>query len=198
MGMEAEDTVALVRRAQLGHRSSAGCLAEKARRRLYAYVYRLTLNRDLAQDQLQETLVKMVERISEVKHPERFWAWLFRTALGNVQHYYRAEAKRQGIAVSALTRQRMDEYLCGDCEDGLNRAMRRELARATARAMTHLPFSYRQVLMLRCFEQMSFAEIAGMMACKEVRARVLFFRARHALARQLREQGFAEEMPAWH
>lgn len=198
MGMEAEDTVALVRRAQLGHRSSAGCLAEKARRRLYAYVYRLTLNRDLAQDQLQETLVKMVERISEVKHPERFWAWLFRTALGNVQHYYRAEAKRQGIAVSALTRQRMDEYLCGDCDDGLNRAMRRELARATARAMTRLPFSHRQVLMLRCFEQMSFAEIAETMGGTEMRARVLFFRARHALARQLREQGFAEEMPTWH
>ena len=194
MDIEAEDTVVLVRQAQLGLRWSMGCLAERARQRLYAYVYRLTLNQDLAQDQLQETLLKMVQHISEVKHPERFWAWLFRTALGNVQHYYRDEAKREGITFSALMRQRMGEYLSGDYDDGLDRAIRREMSRAIVKAMARLPFSYRHVLMLRCFEQMSFAEIAEMMDCTELHARVLFFRARNSLGRQLRQRGFDEDL----
>jgi len=198
MEIEAEDTIALVRQAQLGQPWSMDCLARRARQRLYAYVYRLTLNHDLAQEQLQETLLKMVERISELKYPERFWAWLFRTAVGNVQHHYRAEAKREGIDFQALTRRRMEQYLSGECEDGLSRAIRRELSRAVVDAMGRLPFSYRHVLMLRCFDQMPFAQIAEMMRCKEVRARVLFFRARHALARQLHERGFDEDILARH
>jgi len=194
MGTGDCDIVELVRQAQLGDPWSMDCLADLARQRLYAYVYRLTLNHDLAQDLLQETLLKMVERINEVKHPERFWAWLFRTALGNVQHYYRDEAKRQGIAFSALTRQRMSEYLSADRDDGLSYAMRRELSEAIVEAMARLRLSYRHVLMLRCFEQMSFAEIAETMGCKELRARVLFFRARHSLSRQLHRRGFGKAL----
>jgi len=167
-------------------------LAEAARQRLYAYIYRLTLNHDLAQDLLQETLLKMVERIKDLEQPERFWCWLFRTALGNVQHYYRERAREEGVAFSALTRERLSEYLAEDYEDGLNRAMRKELSETIVGAMARLRLTYRNVLMLRCFEQMSYAEIADQMGCKELRARVLFFRAKHSLSRQLSRRGFGK------
>src|SRR5512142_2597465 len=162
-----------VRQAQLGDRQSMDRLAEAAQQRLYAYLYRLTLNHDLAQDLLQETLLKMVERIKELEQPEQFWAWLFRTALGQVQHYYRDRARAQAVELSARSRQRLSEYLGEEHEDGLSRAMRKELCEATVNAMARLQLSYRNVLTLRCFEQMSFAEIAETMECKELRARVL-------------------------
>ncbi len=180
-----------VRLAQLGDRRSMDRLAEAAGQRLYAYLYRLTLNHDLAQDLLQETLLKMVERIKELEQPEQFWAWLFRTALGQVQHYYRDRARAEAVELSARSRQRLSEYLGEDHEDGLSRAMRKELCEATVNAMARLQLSYRNVLTLRCFEQMSFAEIAETMECKELRARVLFFRAKHYLSRQLARKGFA-------
>jgi RNA polymerase sigma-70 factor (ECF subfamily) len=184
--------IELVRQAQLGDQGSMDWLAETARQRLYAYIYRLTLNHDLAQDLLQETLLKMVENIKDLEHPERLWGWLFRTALGNVQHYYRDQAKTRGIEFSALSRERLSEYVAQDHDDGLNRAMRRELSEVIIDAMTRLRLSYRNVLMLRCFEQMSYAEIAEMMGCKELRARVLFFRAKRSLSRQLTRRGFAK------
>jgi len=182
--------IALVRQAQLGDQGSLDWLAESARQRLYSYIYRLTLNHDLAQDLLQETLLKMVERIKDLEQPERFWGWLFRTALGTVQHYYRERERQEAIAFSALTRQRLSQYLAEDHDDGLNRAMRRELSDTIVGAMARLRLNHRNVLMLRCFEQMSFAEIADQMGCKELRARVLFFRARHSLSRQLTRKGF--------
>jgi RNA polymerase sigma-70 factor (ECF subfamily) len=181
-----------VRQAQLGDRGSMDWLAETARQRLYAYLYRLTLNHDLAQDLLQETLLKMVENIKDLEHPERFWGWLFRTALGNVQHYYRDRAREQGVAFSALSRERLSEYLSTEHEDGLNWAMRKEFSETVVAAMARLRLAYRNVLTLRCFEQMSFAEIADQMGCKELRARVLFFRAKHSLSRQLRRKGFGK------
>ena len=184
--------VQLVRQAQLGDRVSLDRLAEGARQRLYAYIYRLTLNHDLAQDLLQETLLKMVENMKELEHPERFWSWLFRTALGNVQHYYRDLAREQEVEFSSASHKRLSQYLGEDHEDGLNRAMRKELSETIVDAMARLRLTYRNVLMLRCFEQMSFAEIGEIMGCKELRARVLFYRARHSLSRQLSRRGLGK------
>src|SRR4030043_142590 len=106
--------VYLICQAKLGDRGAMDCLAETARQRLYAYIYRLTLNHDLAQDLLQETLLKMVESIRDLEHPEGFWCWLFRTALGNVQHYYRDQVRGQQIALSSLSRKRLSDYLAED------------------------------------------------------------------------------------
>lgn len=188
MGTE-DSLIQMVRQAQFGDQGSMDWLAETARQRLYAYIYRLTLNHDLAQDLLQETLLKMVERIRELKHPEKFWCWLFRTALGNVQHYYRNCARERGIEFSQLSRERLSGYLAGQYEDELNRAARKELYEAVVDGMARLRLSYRNVLMLRCYEQLSYAEIAEVMGCKELRARVLFFRAKRSLGRQLTRWG---------
>jgi RNA polymerase sigma-70 factor (ECF subfamily) len=193
--MDAEEGFSqLVRQAQLGDQQSLDRLAEAVAPRLQAYIYRLTLNHDLAQDLLQETLLKMVERIKELEHPERLWGWLFRTALGQVQHYYRDRARAQAIELSARSRQRLSEYFSEDHEDGLSYAMRRELCEATVDAMARLQLTYRNVLSLRCFEQMSYAEIAEALECKELRARVLFFRAKRSLTRQLVRRGFAKSL----
>ncbi len=181
-----------VRRAQLGDQGATGHLAEAARQRLYAYIYRLTLNHDLAQDLLQETLLKMVENIKELEHPEQFWCWLFRTALGIVQHYYRDLAREQAVEFSALSRRRLSDYLAEDHNDGLNHAIREELSETIVIAIGQLKLAYRNVLLLRCYEQMSYAEIADQMGCKELRARVLFFRARRSLSRHLTRRGFGK------
>jgi len=181
----------LVHQARLGDQGAMDCLAETVRQRLYAYLYRLTLNHDLAQDLLQETLLKMVEHIKDLEHPEGFWNWLFRTALGNVQHHYRDVARQRAIGLSAASHQRLSKYLTEDYDDGLNRLMRKELSQTVVEAMARLTLMHRNVVILRCFEQMSYAEIAGLLGCKELRARVIFFRARRALGRQLGRRGFA-------
>jgi RNA polymerase sigma factor (sigma-70 family) len=184
--------IQLIRQAQLGDRGAMDCLAETARQRLYGYIYRLTLNHDLTQDLLQETLMKMVESIRELEQPDRFWCWLFRTALGKIQHHYRDVARAQRVEFSALSRQRLSDYLAEDREDGLTHVVREELSRTIIEAMARLRLPYRNVLMLRCYEQMSYAEIADQMGCKELRARVLFFRAKRSLHRQLTRRGFGK------
>jgi len=181
-----------VRRAQLGDQEAASRLAEAVRQRLYAYIYRLTLNHDLAQDLLQETLLKMVENMKDLEKPERFWCWMFRTALGNVQHYYRDLAREEAVEFSALSRQRLTDYLAEDHNDGLNHVMREELSEVIVNAIGQLKLTYRNVLLLRCYEQMSYAQIADQMGCKELRARVLFFRAKRSLSRHLTRKGFGK------
>lgn len=190
-----DDNVAFastVSEARRGDRRSMTRLAEEAESRLYAYIYRLTLNRDLTEELLQQTLLKMVESLGDLREPEHFWPWLFRTALGQVQHHFRTERQRSHMEMSARDRERLKDRLAARQDDGLSFASRRELTGIIFEAMGRIKLSYRNVVVLRCLEGLSYQEIADVLGCKELHARVLFFRGRNALRRQLSHRGYRE------
>ncbi|UCF43936.1 MAG: RNA polymerase sigma factor [Planctomycetota bacterium] len=184
----------LVKKARLGDQESMNKLAELAEGRLFAYIYRLTLNYHLTDDLLQETLLSMVKSLKELRQPERFWVWLFRTALGKVQHHFREQQQERIIKISALERARLLERIPQDCNDGLNNLIRRDLSDSVFGTMKELTLRHRSVLALRCFEQMPYSEIAMLMKCSELQARVLFFRAKYSLRRHLARKGLGKGM----
>ena len=186
--------VRLVAWARAGDRDSLSQLSELAQPRLFVYIYRLTLNYDLAQDLCQETLVKMLETIEGLEDVERFWPWLFRSAMGHVQHYFRDQKRQHMAQLAAVAADRFEDYVCQDHGDGLTRASRVELSSLVVEAMTQMQLIHRNILVLRCYDQLSYTEIAEVMGCKELRARVLFFRAKQALKQFLSKRGFGNEV----
>ena len=90
----------LIHEAKLGNKDSMNRLAELAGERLYAYIYRLTLDQTITQDILQETILFMIQSINQLEHVDHFWGWLFRTAMGKVQHYYRDLKRRKAVELS--------------------------------------------------------------------------------------------------
>jgi RNA polymerase sigma-70 factor (ECF subfamily) len=187
---ENTDYLELVTRARLGDRPSTDRLTEMVEPRIFAYIYRLTLNFQLTQDLVQETLLEMVKSLKNLNDPQRFWPWLFRTALGKVQHHFRQLQHRRKVELSAVEKQRLLKRADQSCNEGLNKMIQTELSGIICEAMAGLGIRHRNVLALRCFEQMSYAQIASLMDCTEVRARVLFFHARHSLKQQLAHRGF--------
>ena len=190
----AESFTAIITKAQQGDRTSMGQLAEVAEPRLLTYIFRLTLNQDLSEELCQKTLVKMVQSLKTLKKVDQFWNWLLRHAMGEVQHYYRDQKRRHEVEIEALNREYFKQYVTRNHQDGLNQLTRIELSEIIYEAIAHLRFTYRSILVLRCYEQLSFAEIAQLMNCKEFGARVLFFRAKHALIQHLSRHGFQKEM----
>jgi RNA polymerase sigma-70 factor (ECF subfamily) len=189
----AEGLAEMITKAQQGDRTSMGQLAELAEARLLTYLFRLTLSPDLSEELCQKTLVKMVQSLKELEHIDRFWNWLLRHAMGEVQHYYRDRKRRHEAEMEVLNREHFKQYVSRNHHDGLDQAARIELSGIICDAVAQLRLAYRNVLVLRCYEELSFAEIARFMDCKELRARVLFFRARHALRRRLSRSGFGKE-----
>jgi len=190
----AEGLAAIIIKAQQGDRTSMGQLAEVAEPRLQTYILRLTLSQDLCEELCQKTLVKMVQSLKKLKNIDQFWNWLLRHAMGEVQHYYRDQKRRHQVEFEALNREYFKQYVARNHHDGLDRSARIELSEIIYNAIAQLRFNYRSILILRCYEQLSFAEIAQLMNCKEFGARVLFFRAKHALKHQLSRHGFGKEM----
>ena len=91
------DLADILRQARAGRQEGLNRLAERAREKVFAYLYRMTLDYHLAQDLTQETILDMIEVVGQlhVAQPASFWAWLYRTALGKVQHHYRVQGNRR-------------------------------------------------------------------------------------------------------
>ena len=113
--------------------------------------------------------------------------------MGEIQHHYRDRRRRRQVETEVLNEEYFRQYVCRNHRDGLDESSRIELSDIIYDAIAQLRFTYRNVLILRCYEELSFAEIAEFLDCKELRARVLFFRAKHALKRHLSRSGFKKE-----
>ncbi|HQG49592.1 MAG TPA: sigma factor, partial [Sedimentisphaerales bacterium] len=88
------DTLELVRKAQLGDRDSLTRLAEAARVRLHEYVFRLTLQEDLTQDIVQETILEMLRLFGKLRQSDRFWGWLHGIAFNKVRNHFGKQWRR--------------------------------------------------------------------------------------------------------
>lgn len=179
----------LVKQAQNGDKDSINQLADMVRERLYGYIYRLTLDCDLTQDLLQETILFMLESITQLRYPEQFWHWMYRTALGNIQHYNRRLQVKRRFERCESEQMQIHHESTADFNDGLTELLRKELSDAVFRAMKRLKMKYRNVLVLRCFENLGYNEIAEVLNVSELQSRMLFFRAKNSLRKQLTSDG---------
>jgi hypothetical protein len=59
--------------------------------------------------------------------------------------------------------------------------------------MKAIELKYRSILVLRCFDNLSYGQIAVIMGGSELKARLLFFRAKHSLKSQLERHGFKRD-----
>ncbi len=184
----------LVVQARAGHEEALDTLARRVEGRVCAYIYRVTLDSDLTQDISQEVLLTMVRSLSRFNDPDRFWPWLYRIAQSKIQQHFRTKQRKSLPSDDETLREIAAEDEAGLHSHGLHEAMRREMIAKVLTAMRHLAEQYRAVLSLRCFDQLSYTDIAATMDCSEVRARVLFYRAKEALRKQLSRQGISKSM----
>lgn len=188
-----ENYIDLVKKAQTGCEQSMDGLVQLAQKNVSAYIYRLTLNYHLTEDLQQETLLEIVRSVKNLRCPEAFWAWVYRTALGKVQHHFRVQKRHRELQEMAMPdKERLLERLSEHDADGLKTLINKELSQAVLDAMSKLKIRHRNVLVLRFCEQLSYSEIAEVMDCSEMAARVLFFRAKQMLKQKISGHGFGK------
>jgi RNA polymerase sigma-70 factor (ECF subfamily) len=186
----------LVSQAQKGQKESLELLGTHVRQRVMVYLYRMTLDYHLAQDLTQETMLTVIRKLQHLKTDSHssLWAWIYRTAFGKVQHHSQKQAKRNSNRHMFIDHDTLDKLPAHRIRDGLDHAQRKELIEAMGQSIEALKITYRHVLVLRCFEQLSFADIAKVLGTgSELKMRLLFFRAKQALKRQLHNRGFGRK-----
>ena len=190
--MPAEISRELLEQAKAGSPEALNRLYERCAGRLLALI-RLRLGKDLrsrleSRDILQATLLKSLEHLSDLNGNETrsLMAWLARIAEHEIRdcadfhHRQRRDAARESALddaapLPALTR------------SALSRVILNEQAAQLETALESLSETHREVIVLRKFEELSFAEIATRLGKSEDACRMLLARAMTALTLRMSE-----------
>lgn len=186
------EQVELVAGAGQGKQECLKELSLQAHGRVRAYLYRMTMDYDLAEDLTQETILEMVSSLDKLRSPESFWAWLYQVARSKLLGHYRSEAKQQRHKTDSFYKEYVARLSDEDSRSNLQCLLSTELAHAVVNAMGRLRSDEREILSLRCLDQLPYSAIAEITRCSESAARIQFFRAKQALRRQLVREGIGK------
>lgn len=136
---------------------------------IYRYLYRRTLNRMTAEDLASTTFLKALERIDGFDPSKgRFGGWVMTIAKNVLTDHFRALKPHTDIEdVWDLS---SDDDVAHDLEDREAHAQLRE-------ALKQLPKDKREIVLLRVWEDLSYAEIAALTGKTEGNCKVIFSRA---------------------
>jgi RNA polymerase sigma-70 factor (ECF subfamily) len=161
----------LIERAQRLESRALDELVELYSLRLYGFVYRIIGSRHDAEELVQELFLRLVRTLPNYRHDGRFEAWLFQIAVNLVRDRLR-RLHRNRSTVS------LDEPGYELCESSDGAATRMPVSKEEApaaslerneeldrlqAAIARLPQPEREVILLRHYGELSFAEIAELM-----------------------------------
>jgi RNA polymerase sigma factor (sigma-70 family) len=98
---------ALVARAQAGDRAALGEIYTEYADRLYDFCFRIVRDHHAAADALQDTFVLVVQRLSQLRDPERLRPWLYAIAR-HVSFRYLDSLGREAVLYSVIVRDATD------------------------------------------------------------------------------------------
>ena len=145
---------ALLSRARQGEAAAFEQLYRDFERPVFTLALRLTGRREEAQDVLQETMIKLLDRIAAFRGDSPFWGWLRQIAVNEALMLLRRRG-RMGAEME------FDEAALSDNEQML--PPRAADAAILARALSEMPGATRSVLWLYHAEGYTHEEIAALM-----------------------------------
>jgi RNA polymerase sigma-70 factor (ECF subfamily) len=180
----------LARRARRGDAAAFGEIVAHFSGRVYNFLLRRVGNRSDAEELAQEALVRAWEHIGDYDERWRFSTWLYTIASRLAINHHRTRGRI--VFGGDLERRESAE----PCPHGtLNR--RDESERVWAVAGRVLSEAQHTAIWLRYAEDLSIGEIAEVLGKSAIAVRVLLFRAREAIARELAPNE-AEAAPPAH
>lgn len=148
---------------------------EHHRRRLYRLAYSWCHDGALAEDLVQDTLIRAMERAGQLRDPERLPAWLAAILVNCWRDYLRRLKPTDDIAD-------MEESLYAEDDRTPEReAECSQIVSRVRREIEALPLGQRQVLTLVDLEEFSYAEVAEVLEIPVGTVMSRLCRARQAL-----------------
>jgi len=179
----------LVERAQRGDKHAFELLVAKYQRRLARLISRFVRDAAEVEDVTQEAFIKAYRALPAFRGESAFYTWLYRIGINTAKNYLLSLGRR----APTFTLHDADE--AEDFEEGSllhevstpeNEMMSKQVVEVVNSSLQQLPDDLRTALTLREIDGLSYEEIAVVMDCPVGTVRSRIFRAREAVAENLR------------
>lgn len=161
MNAQVQSDRALLGQYLAGDQSAISQLIDRHSRRVRDYIRMMVKDRDLADDILQETLIKVVRVIDEGRYTDsgKFLSWVLRIAHNQVIDYFRQQKQQKQLTEAdagydVLGTLRFAEPTVED------RMISEQIAADLRNLVEELPAEQREVVKMRYYANLTFKEIA--------------------------------------
>ena len=177
----------LVQRAQKGEDKAFSLLVARHQKRLRASMFQLLKDEHTLQDIVQEAFIKAYRALPTVRGDSAFFTWLYRIAMNCAKNYLSSRKNwlldsqiyDENDSISLIERESDD----ATPESFL---VNKEIIDALGKALDRLPEQMRLIITYKEMDGLSYEEIAKKMGCPIGTVRSRLFRAREAIASELR------------
>jgi RNA polymerase sigma-70 factor (ECF subfamily) len=173
----------LLLQAKQGNTTAFGDVVRRYQNAVFSVCYRLTGNRQEAEDMSQQTFIRAYQRLNSFEVERPFLPWIRRVAAN--------------VCLNAMERRRLESVDVETVEESLpaslheNPAHHMEVQETTIRlhaAVLALPPAYRAVIELRHFQELSYEEVSDLLNLPLNTIKSHLFRARKLLAEALKDE----------
>ncbi|MBA2412911.1 MAG: RNA polymerase sigma factor RpoE [Pseudomonadota bacterium] len=179
----------LVERVQRGDKAAFDLLVVKYQRKIFRLLSRLIRDNAEIEDVAQEAFIKAYRALPNFRGDSAFYTWLYRIAINTAKNYLVSQGRRAPTSTPSDIEE-AETFDDGDHLRDLNTPdsmlVTKQVAEAVNRAIDLLPEDLRTAIVLRELEGLSYEEIAESMQCPIGTVRSRIFRAREAIALELR------------
>ena len=160
--------------------------------RVYSVIYRMLEDSEEAEDLTQDTFVNAYRAWGDFRGESQVYTWLYRIAVNLTRNRLEIVGRRRQSHKYSL-----DQPIEGDQGEGRSRHIKdwsraperlvesNELGELIAGYVAELRDDYKEVVILRDYEELSYEEIAQVLGCSLAAVKSRLFRARSVLREQL-------------
>lgn len=180
---------AWIRACQAGDLRGLESIYEHYHRQLYAYLFAMLRSPHAAEDVTQDIFVKLHGNITSYRFQSPFHHWLFRLARNQAIDHLRREKVRSTTSLDAepIEGTALRERIAGKGRDASGDAVANEQAVAVREAVQSLPPTFREVVVLREWDDLAYEEIAERLDLSVGTVKSRLFRARGLLEKKLKD-----------
>ena len=179
----------LVRRTQKGDCEAFNLLVQKYQPKVRRLIGRFVADAAEVEDLSQDAFIKAYRAINQFRGDSAFYTWLYKIAVNTAKNYLLTKRKKRlsdsPVDFEAAERDQNAVFLT-DNQSPEALLFSKEIAETVQKALANLSAELRAAIELREFEGLAYEEIAEKMQVPVGTVRSRLFRAREAIAAQLK------------
>ena len=184
----------LLERCRAGDESAFDALVRRHQQRAFNVAYQLLRNREDATEVAQDAFVRIYRSLHGFRGECEFTTWLHQIVVNLARNKHRWW-KRRGKQITVSLDRPMDTaegemplQTAASVDAPDVRAVKSEFVELLGRKMNELPHKFREVLVLRNVEDLSYEQIATVLNCSVGTVKSRIARAREELRKRMEEE----------
>lgn len=182
---EMEDDIQLVQQILKGDKQAYIKIIDKYKNPLYATILRMTKNPQTAQDLVQESFIKVYEKLGKYDQKGSFKSWLYKVAVNHCLDQFR----KRNFNLEQVE----EEKLINDSTPEIV-FLKKEKSRELERLVSGLPADERVILLLRYANDLSYDDICKTLSISLAEVRNKLHRAKKKLRVQAQKGGYFNDL----